>query len=88
MKMLPNAIQTPLSIVPSLRRTLSDYGIRSKTKGGADAMALQRRPDSTELVPAKAVPTESSSELKGKLSLHGMNSADGPTLPFQIRTSG
>ena len=69
--MLPNALHPPFSMVPSLRRTLSDFGTRPTAKEGADNMALHRRSDSTDLVLSDGVPTESSRELKSKLSLHG-----------------
>ena len=82
--MLPTVIQTRLSIVPSLRRTLSDYCIRSQAKEDASTdMILHRRSGSTDLVLSPGSSNESSLELRGKLSLHGMTSADVPPLrPF------
>ena len=75
--MLPTVIQTRLSIVPSLRRTLSDYGIRSRAKEDANTdMVLHRRSGSTDLILSQGSSTELTVELRGKLSLHGMTFTD------------
>ena len=69
--MLPTAIQTRLSI-PSLRRTLSDFSMRTRAKEDSNTdMILHRRSESTDLVLSQGVSSDLSIELKSKLSLHG-----------------